>query len=453
MEERIHGVAPDCRRIAWNSSFGFDMAVKAWGQLTMGRTVYLLPEATRLSADGMLGFIERHRIEAMEGTPSHLRMMLAGGLLQGRASSLRKLLLGGEAIDPGTWEMLAAARDTAFFNMYGPTECSVDASCGPITGPAPNVGSVMPNARIYILDPNRQPVGEGIVGEIYIGGAGVARGYLKRPELTEQRFVPDPFGDEPGARLYRTGDLGRWRAGGTIEYLGRNDEQVKIRGFRIELGEIEAQLAKHPQVKEATVVARECVPGELRLVAYVTQGSGERIGAQVLRSHLESVLPEHMIPGAFVTLESLPLTRNGKVDRRRLPEPDPDSLVSREYAAPDGEIEEAIAGIWSELLHVERVGRHDNFFELGGHSLLVTRLISRILDLLHVELPLRAVFEAPVMAHLAVRVKAEVEGLAVRDAAPGELSGALRTEIAGMQDEAVLARIAQLEKELGLCAQ
>lgn len=401
MEQCIHGLPPECRRIAWNSSFGFDMAAKAWGQLIRGRAVYLLDESTRMSGEDLLAFLERYEIEAIECTPSHLRIMRHAGFLHGRASSLRKVLLGGEAIDEITWKELAAAQDVAFFNMYGPTECSVDASCGRIEGDAPHLGCVMPNARVYILDAHLQAVPVGVVGEICIGGGGVARGYLRRAELTAERFVPDPFSADPQARMYRTGDLGRWRADGTIEYCGRNDHQVKIRGFRIELGEIEAQLRMHAHVKDAVVIAREDVPGEKRLVAYVTAREvNESPTAEELRSHLKARLPEYMLPSAFVVLEHLPLTSNGKLDRRALPAPERDACVIRRYEAPQGELEEILAGVWQALLRVERVGRHDNFFELGGHSLLIMHMIER-LRRVGLAIELRRIFDSPTLADLA----------------------------------------------------
>ncbi|WP_371876471.1 non-ribosomal peptide synthetase [Pseudoduganella chitinolytica] len=376
LEACIHGVAPDCRRIAWNSSFGFDMAVKAWGQLAMGRTVFLLPEETRMDGAALLDFIEQHRIETMECTPSHLRMLQGAGFLQGRAPTLRKLLLGGEAIDAGTWRELAAVDGTLFFNMYGPTECSVDATCGLIDGPTPNIGHVMPGARVYLLDEERQPVPIGVAGEIFIGGAGVARGYLDRPGLTAERFLPDPFAGDAAARMYRTGDLGRWREDGSIEYLGRNDFQVKLRGFRIELGEIEAVLLRQEGVREAVVIAREDSPGDKRLVAYVvTEQGGAAPDPALLRARLAGRLPDYMVPAAFVPLAALPLTANGKLDRKALPAPEGQGLAHQAYEAPQGEVEQTIAALWAQLLGVERVGRHDNFFDLGGYSLMVFQVI------------------------------------------------------------------------------
>ena len=253
----------------------------------------------------------------------------------------------------------------------------------------------------------------GVSGEIYIGGAGVARGYLNRPELTAERFVPDPFSDQAGARLYRTGDVGRFLADGNIEFLGRNDHQVKIRGFRIELGEIEAQLSAHPQVREAVVLAREDVPGDKRLVAYYTVRDGQAaVETEELRAHLQQHLPAYMVPAAFVRLESLPLTPNGKLDRNALPAPEGDAYAHREYEAPQGEVEIALAGIWSELLQVERIGRQDNFFELGGHSLLVVQAVERMRQQgLHSDV--RTLFDAPTLWQLAAQVRGESFGVAV----------------------------------------
>ena len=238
------------------------------------------------------------------------------------------------------------------------------------------IGRPIANARIYILDANRAPVPVGVAGELYIGGAGVARGYLNHPELTAERFIASPF--VAGDRLYKTGDLARYLPDGNIEYLGRNDFQVKIRGFRIELGEIEARLSEFPAVRDAVVLAREDVPGEKRLVAYYTTRDGEEVGVEALRSHLLAALPEYMVPAAYVHLESLPLTANGKLDRKALPAPDGSAYAVHVYEPPVGAVEEAIARIWSELLNVERIGRNDNFFDLGGHSLLAVRVLSRL---------------------------------------------------------------------------
>jgi hypothetical protein len=252
------------------------------------------------------------------------------------------------------------------------------------------------------LDACRQPVPIGVSGEIYIGGAGVARGYLDRPELTAERFISSPFVN--GDRLYRTGDLGRYLADGKIEFLGRNDFQVKIRGFRIELGEIEAELVLHPAVNAAVVLVREDEPGDKRLVAYLTMKDGAAPKDTELRALLRAKLPEYMVPSAFVVLERFPLTPNGKVDRKALPRPDMQSSVGAEFALPETETQKALAEIWSELLRIPRVGLHDNFFDLGGHSLLATRVTSRASSTFGVRLLVRAMFEHPRLGDLAARI-------------------------------------------------
>jgi len=289
--------------------------------------------------------------------------------------------------------------------VYGPTETTIWSTTEPVRGDSAGGGQVpigrpLANTRVYVLDAAGEPVPVGVAGELYIGGAGVVRGYLGRAGQTAERFVADAFSGDAGARLYRTGDRARWRPDGTIEFLGRTDFQVKVRGFRIELGEIEARLAEHPDVREAAVLAREDVPGDVRLVAYVV-GDAD---AEPLRAHLSAALPEYMVPAAYVRLEALPLTPNGKLDRKALPAPEGSAYASREYEAPVGKIEEALAEIWTELLRVERVGRHDHFFELGGHSLLALQVVSRVRQGMEVELALATVFEKPVLSALAERI-------------------------------------------------
>ncbi len=303
--------------------------------------------------------------------------------------------------------------------MYGITETTVHVTYRRISKEEIEsergslIGRPIQDLRTYLLDRHGQLVPVGVAGELYVGGAGVARGYLNRPELTAERFLPDPFSADPRGRMYRTGDLGKWRPDGTLEYLGRNDEQVKIRGFRIELGEIEAQLTSHPLVKEAVVIARGEAPGEKRLVGYVIPKESAAVpSAESLREHLKGMLPEYMVPSAFVALEALPLTSNGKLDRRALPAPDLSSYTSCEYEAPRGEVEEVLAGIWQELLHVERVGRHDNFFELGGHSLLIVQLMER-LRRVGLSAEVRRVFESPTLSELAGTLIRGVEEIEV----------------------------------------
>ena len=254
----------------------------------------------------------------------------------------------------------------------------------------------------------------GVVGELYIGGAGVARGYLNRPELTAEKFLTDPFSSDGSARMYRTGDLGRWLEDGNIEFLGRNDFQVKLRGFRIELGEIEARLAEHAGLREAVVIAREDIPGDKRLVAYYTTQPSEEdtLSAEQLRSHLSAVLPEYMVPAAYVRLLSLPLTPNGKLDRKALPAPEQDAYAVSGYEPPQGSIETTLASIWAELLKLDRVGRHDNFFALGGHSLLAVSLIERMRRS-GLKMDVRMLFATPTLADLAATVDADAPAVEV----------------------------------------
>jgi amino acid adenylation domain-containing protein len=360
----------------------------------------------------------------LQATPATWRLLLDAGWEGGE--SLRALS-GGEALPA---ELAARLRERvgALWNVYGPTETTIwstaqhlDAAADVGRGHA-SIGAPVANTRVYVLDRYLSPAPAGVPGELYIGGAGVARGYLGRPGLSAEKFVPDPFGAEPGARLYRTGDLARWRADGTLEFLARNDHQVKVRGFRIEPGEIEARLAEHAGVREAVVLVREDASGEKRLVAYVA-GDGTA-GADVLRAHLAERLPEYMVPAAYVRVETLPLTPNGKLDRKALPAPDGDAFAARGYEAPSGKVEEAVAAIWAELLGVERVGRYDHFFELGGHSLLAVRVVSRVRQALGVEVSPRDVFERPVLAHFArgLQGAAQAEATAI---VPVERSGPL----------------------------
>jgi acyl carrier protein len=274
------------------------------------------------------------------------------------------------------------------------------------TGTSVPIGRPIANTDVYLLDREVNPVPIGVAGELYIGGDGLARNYLNRPGLTAENFVPNPFSDEPGKRLYKTGDLVRYLPDGNIEFLGRQDYQVKIRGFRIELGEIEAVLGQHPGVLETTVLAREDVPDDKRLVAYVVASHEPTPSFSELRSFLKEKLPDYMIPSAFVFLDAFPITPNGKVDRHALPVPDgtrPE--LDRGFVAPRTPVEEVLAEIWGKMLGVEKVGIHDNFFELGGHSLIATQILSAICDAFRVELTLHHFFETLTIAGLSESIE------------------------------------------------
>jgi hypothetical protein len=354
------------------------MSLKGLLQLLSGHCVVLIPQEIRGNGEAMLRFLEEKRIDAFDCTPSQLEPLLRAGLIDRCAHPPVSVLLGGEPIGPEMWRTLKESPSTHFFNMYGPTECTVDASIGSIRESVggPNIGKPVANTRIYVLDTHLQPVPVGVVGEIYLGGVQVARGYLNRPELSAERFLKDPFAGQPDARMYKTGDLGRYLRDGTLEYVGRADFQVKIRGFRIELGEIESCLRRYPGVREAVVIARDREQGDKQLVAYITQDA--EVSADEVRAHLRSELPEYMIPAAIVALDELPLNRNGKIDRDALPDPSLAAFHRARFEAPREGTEALIASIWRELLEVEQIGRNDSFFDLGGNSILLIRMLSEL---------------------------------------------------------------------------
>ncbi|MEO8433240.1 MAG: amino acid adenylation domain-containing protein, partial [Acidobacteriota bacterium] len=339
--------------------------------------------------------------------PSAMTELMRSGRLP---DSVRTINLGGETLAPSLVNDLLRSGGAGLrvFDLYGPTEDTTYSTCARRLAEAPaTIGRPISNKRVYILDRHLAPVPIGVTGDLFVAGAGVARGYLGRPELTAERFLSDPFrgGSE---RMYRTGDRGRHLPDGQVQFLGRLDDQVKVRGYRIELGEIEAALSKHPDILACAVAAREDPSGDRRLFGYVVLQDGGPVSPAELREFLKRTLPEFMIPSRFLFLEALPLTSNGKVDRRALPEPE----VSRPeledaFVAPRTPVEEVLAGIWREVLRIERIGVLDNFFDLGGHSLLAMQVISRARDAFQVELPLRALFESPTVALLAAAIEKE----------------------------------------------
>jgi arthrofactin-type cyclic lipopeptide synthetase B len=371
--------------------FSFDVSVWEffWPLLTGARLVMARPGGHKEPAY-LCEVIEAEHITTLHFVPSMLEVFLAHGDVS-QAAGLVRVMCSGEAL-PGSLvrRFKQQLPEIGLYNLYGPTEAAVDVTAWNCARPdVPDntpIGKPIANTRMYLLDAQLQPVPLGVVGELFIGGVQVARGYLNRPELTAERFLKDPF---TGGRMYRTGDVGRYLPDGNLEYLGRNDDQVKIRGLRIELGEIQARLLEYPQVNEAAVVARDD-----RLVAYYT---GAPADIEHLRAHLLQHLPDFMVPALFVQLDALPLSPNGKLDRKALPAPGMDALRVREYAAPQGDTEILLAQLWAELLKVERVGRHDNFFELGGHSLLAVSLIGRLRQE-GMEADVRALFEQPTLA-------------------------------------------------------
>jgi amino acid adenylation domain-containing protein len=393
-----------------HSSVSFDLTVTSlYPALLAGAHVELLPE--QAGARHLLDALRRRGgRDLVKITPAHLEL-ITHELGPAEAAGLtRACVIGGENL---TNEILQPWRDfaprTRLINEYGPTETVVGCCVYEVKPDDPRSGSVpigraIANTQLYVLDPERRRVPPGVTGELYIGGAGVARGYLNRPELTAERFVPDPFSGQPGARLYKTGDLARSRADGTLEYLGRVDDQVKVRGYRIELGEIEATLAGHPGVRSCTVVAREDTPGNKQLVAYVVRKEGASPDARALQAFAGERLPDYMVPALVAFLPVLPLTQNGKVDRKALPAPVAERAPAGRGPGPRNPTETALAAIWSELLNVKEVGVDDDFFELGGHSLLVIRALTRIREVLGAELPAHALFEHPTVASLAAEI-------------------------------------------------
>jgi amino acid adenylation domain-containing protein len=400
-------------KIAQASNASFDAATfEIWGALLNGAQLVGISTNITLSPHDLALELRQEAITVLFLTTALFQQIAR--VLPQAFNSLRCLLFGGEAVDM-RWvkKVLKQAQTTELIHVYGPTEtttfsayyCVQDV---PETATSIPIGRPIANTQIYLLDADLQPVAIGVIGQLYVGGDGLAKGYLNQPDLTAAAFIPNPFSNKSVSRLYKTGDLGRYLADGNIEFLGRVDDQVKIRGYRIELGEIEAALCQHPQVREAVVIVREDIPDDKHLVAYVIpDGSNEKSETQNLKSSdlrqfLKEKLPGYMVPATYAVLESLPLTPNGKVDRRALPDLDTDSEdLTENYVAPRTELENAIAKIWAKVLGKQQVSIYDNFFELGGHSLLATQLISRIRDALQVELSVSNLFEAPTVASLA----------------------------------------------------
>nr|QEO74826.1 condensation domain-containing protein [uncultured bacterium] len=401
--------------VAVNAPLAFDSSVKQVIQLLGGHTLCVVPSEARLDRAAMTRYLAEHQVEALDCTPSQWKLLFAAG----EGSTPRLVLVGGEAIEEAAWARMAAETGARFFNVYGPTECTVDATFCEVTAAAPRpvIGRPLANVRTYVLDRAARPVPVGIPGELCIGGGGLARGYLNDPALTAERFLPDPFATEGGARMYRSGDGTRYLNGGQIEYLGRLDQQVKVRGHRVELGEIEAALLGHAGVREAVVVTyadEEAATGAARddgyqgkrLAAYVVAGGGAPVNDIELRRHLQQQLPEYMIPSVFVALESLPLTPNGKVDRRALPAPQSSRTAPpRGHVAPRSRAEELLSAMWREALGVERVGVEDNFFDLGGDSIRAAIFVNRLQERLGEAVPVVAVFHAPTLAALAAHLE------------------------------------------------
>ncbi|MFG2045480.1 AMP-binding protein, partial [Dactylosporangium sp. NPDC048998] len=416
---RVELTAPAARRLRAGlvTALSFDVSWSMVLCLLEGHELHLLTEETRRDARELVGYVRAHGLDLMEVTPSYAEQLADEGLLDGlsRGQAVPStLIVSGEAVGPALWARIRAADGVSGLNGYGPTECTIYTTTAPVTGDRPVIGRAVPGTRLYVLDERLRPVPIGVPGALYVGGTQVARGYWRRPGLTAERFVADPFHGE-GARMYRTGDVVRWTRDGRLDFLGRADDQVKIRGFRIEPGEIAAVLAGGPSVGRAAVVVRDG-----RLVGYVVPADGTADLDEV-RRHAAARLPDYMVPSALVAVDALPLTPNGKLDRKALP--DPTFSVPGARAARTSR-EEALCALFAEVLRVDSVGVDDNFFALGGHSLLATKLVSRIRAALGADLSVRLFLQAPTVVGV-------VASLAAGSAAQARIDPVLRIRTGG----------------------
>ena len=404
-------IGPPPARVGWNASFSFDASVQQWVRLCRGDTVVLFDDATRSDPEAMARFVVDRRLDELDITPSHLRVLL-DRLRLGELRRPLRLLIGGEAVDPALWRTLADAQRSGAVravNLYGPTECTVDATATPIDDcRAPHLGWPLPGVRVHVLDDAFRPVPAGKVGELFVAGVGVARGYTGRPGLTAERFLPDVVVHD-GSRMYRTGDRVLRRSDGRLEFIGRVDDQVKLRGFRVELGEVEHVLAECPGVAGAVVVLRHDLAGGAGLVAYC-RPTGP-VSADAIRRAAAARLPDFMVPAAVLLVDRFPTSPNGKVDRTALPAPVFAPRSDREggregFVAPSGALEELVARTWSEMLGMDGIGATDDFFDLGGDSHLAIRAVTRLRQTTGWPVPMTAVFKHPRLRDFAAALAA-----------------------------------------------
>ncbi|MFI1400449.1 amino acid adenylation domain-containing protein [Streptomyces sp. NPDC020681] len=419
---------------------GFDDSLRElfWPLVTGARLVMAAPGGHRDPAY-LADVIAAENVTVLHVVPSLLQAFVDAPADAARCHSLRTVICSGEALLPELQRRFFAAFDARLLNLYGPCEAAIDVThweCPRDAAGQVPIGSPVLNTRAYVLDSDGRPAPIGVPGELHIGGRQIGRGYHGRPALTAERFIPDPYADEPGARLYRTGDVCRWRPDGRLEYLGRTDHQVKIRGIRVELDEIDAALSALPQVREAVVLCREDTPGDKRLVAYVAPAAGHTPQPADLRTDLNRILPAYMVPGDYVLLDALPLNSNGKLDRHALPAPTNDRAETTQFEPPRNDIEAVVALVWADVLRVDRVGAHDDFFDLGGHSLLATKAVMFLRDHLGVDLRVNALFQATTPAELAAATTA----LAADPAALQETAEAVRM-VLELSDEDAAAQL------------
>jgi amino acid adenylation domain-containing protein len=417
--QRAFGVT-SADRASQVASVGFDAAVwEIWPYLAAGASLHTADDETVSNPESLRDWLVAQRI-----TMSFIPTPMAEHLLTlpwPSGSVLRTMLTGADTLH----SYPPVGLPSLLVNNYGPTECTVVATSGPVhsnnsTRQLPPIGCPIANTQVYILDESGKQVPMGTAGELHIGGIGLARGYRNRPELTGERFIPNPFGANPGERLFKTGDLARFLPDGQIAFLGRMDEQVKVRGFRVEPNEVTATLNEHPHIQQSVVVAREVASRDTRLIGYFVAVPQSQPTLGELRDFLEARLPDFMVPATFVRLEKLPLTANGKVDRKSLPAADEtNTLRDSSYTAPRTDIEKTIAGILERLLELEHIDVEDNFFSLGGHSLMGAQLVARLRDIFGIEMPLRVIFEAPSVAELSSEIDrlviAKVEAMSEKE--------------------------------------
>jgi len=391
----------------------FDFSVwEMWGALFYGGRLVVVPYEVSRSPKAFYKLLAKERVTVLNQTPSAFRQLIQAEEAIGvdDVQVLRLIIFGGETLELRSlkaWINRHGDTNPQLVNMYGITETTVHVTYRRITvedvqnGQGSVIGVPILDLQVYVLNRNLQPVPIGVPGELYVGGAGLARGYLSRPELTEERFIPNPFNNRPDARLYKTGDIGRYLPNGDLEHLGRADQQIQIRGFRVELGEIETALTEHGAIAQAVAIAREDQPGDQRLIAYFVRKPHDAVNVTALRKHLQTKLPEYMIPQHFVEIDTLPLTQNGKLDRRNLPAPKEADYVDETYVAPRNEVEKIIADIWQEFLNIKKVGVQNTFFDLGGHSLLLVKMLNKLQESFDKELSIVDLFRHPTISTLA----------------------------------------------------